>query len=127
MQSIASKIFIHVAPSFLSDYSKPSNDQFIFSYQVTINNASNHHIQLMARHWHIFDSNNQFKEVKGEGVIGKQPILMAGESFIYDSFCELKTDMGMMWGSFIMKDKETNAIFEVKIPNFKLIQDCRLN
>jgi ApaG protein len=127
MQSIANKIKIKVLPQYLSEYSKPINHQFLFSYRIIIVNASTKNIQLIARHWHIFDSNNQFKEVKGEGVIGKQPIILAGDTYNYESFSELKTDMGMMWGTFLMKDTDTNEMFEVKIPEFKLIQDCRLN
>ncbi len=127
MQSIANKIIVKVSPGYLSEYSKPTEYQFLFTYRINISNSSSQDIQLMGRHWHIFDSYNQFKEVKGEGVIGKQPIILAGESFNYESFCELKTDMGMMWGTFLMKDLASNEMFEVKIPEFKLIQDCRLN
>lgn len=127
MQSIASNIQINVLPVFMPEYSKPNEERFLFSYHITISNTSNQNIQLLARHWHIFDSNNEFKEVKGEGVLGKQPLILAGENFSYQSFCELKTDIGMMWGTFLMEDLASKQKFEVKIPEFKLIQDCRLN
>ncbi|MEX2379571.1 MAG: Co2+/Mg2+ efflux protein ApaG [Vicingaceae bacterium] len=127
MQSIASNIQINVLPVFMPEYSKPNEERFLFAYHITISNTSNQNIQLLARHWHIFDSNNEFKEVKGEGVLGKQPLILAGETFNYQSFCELKTDIGMMWGTFLMEDLTSKQKFEVKIPEFKLIQDCRLN
>ena len=57
---------------------------------------------------------NTFKEVKGEGVVGKQPIILSSEVYDYQSFCELKSDMGMMWGTFLMKNLNSNEKFEVK-------------
>lgn len=127
MQSIANKIRVRVIPRYLSEYSKPVERQFLFAYHIIITNNSDEDVQLLARHWHIFDSTNTFKEVKGEGVVGKQPIILSSEVYDYQSFCELKSDMGMMWGTFLMKNLNSNEKFEVKVPVFQLIQDCRLN
>ena len=41
--------------------------------------------QLKNRYWKIVDSNGSEQEVKGEGVVGEQPILNPGEKFEYAS------------------------------------------
>ena len=127
MQSIANKIKIKVIPRYLSTYSNPQERQFLFAYRIVITNKSEEDIQLLARHWHIFESINTFKEIKGKGVVGKQPIILSSEAYEYQSFCELRSDMGMMWGSFLLKKLNSNEKFEVKIPTFQLIHHCRLN
>ncbi|MEQ8909462.1 MAG: Co2+/Mg2+ efflux protein ApaG [Vicingaceae bacterium] len=120
-------ISIQIKAEYLEDHSFPSKRQYLFAYQIAIQNQYSKAVQLLSRHWYIFDSYGAIKEVKGEGVVGKQPIIKPGESHEYQSFCELKTDMGMMWGNYLMKDCETDRLFEVKIPEFQLIDPARLN
>lgn len=118
---------IEIVSNYIQEYSKPEHHRFLFSYQIKIENQKAEAIKLLTRHWYIFDSNGQVKEVAGEGVIGEQPIINAGETFEYESFCELKTDMGMMWGSYLMRNVETEKLFEAAIPEFQLICPARLN
>ncbi len=125
--SITNEVSVSAIPSYLGSQSKPSMEEFLFSYHIRIENTSNSTIQLLSRHWFIFDSNGQYSEVKGEGVVGEQPILNSGQTHEYDSYCSLKTDIGMMWGTFLMKRMEDNSVFEVKIPEFQLIVPSRLN
>jgi ApaG protein len=66
-------------------------------------------------------------EVKGEGVIGVQPIIKPGEIYRYDSYCPLKTDVGYMKGIYQMKRLDNNSLFEVQIPYFELITPSKLN
>tara|TARA_R100001015_G_C4616780_1_gene172988 strand:+ start:1471 stop:1725 length:255 start_codon:yes stop_codon:yes gene_type:complete len=84
-------------------------------------------VQLLSRHWYIFDSNGEYNEVKGEGVIGLQPIIDPGKSHEYQSYCNLRSDIGMMWGSYLMKKLSNEKLFEVQIPEFHLITPNRLN
>ena len=74
------------------------------------------------RYWKIIDSNGNTKEVRGEGVVGEQPILEPGETFEYTSGTPLQTSSGLMHGSYFMKSIENNEEggFEVKIPAFSL-------
>ncbi len=114
-------IKITVETSYQAAYSKPAEDQYIFAYHITIENLSSNTVQLMRRHWLIWDSVGIIREVEGEGVIGRQPTLMPGESHQYNSWCPLRTPMGKMYGSFIMEDKVDLSAFNVHIPEFKLI------
>ena len=120
-------IVINVESKFESNKSSPSQGEFIFSYQISIINNSSETVQLLSRHWYIFDSNAEYHEVKGEGVIGEKPVILPGQQHDYESFCNLKTDIGMMWGTYLMKRVKDNKLFEVKIPEFQLISPSRLN
>lgn len=120
-------ITIKVKSSFLENHSFPSKNQYLFSYHIVIENQNLNEVQLLRRHWYIFDSDGSIKQVKGDGVIGQQPIIAQNNQHEYQSFCELKTDMGMMWGTYLMKDCETEKLFEVQIPEFHLIDPARLN
>jgi len=120
-------ISIIVNSKFEAEHSDFSKNQFFFSYRIRIENHSTETVQLLSRHWYIFDSNGQYNEVKGEGVIGVQPIIEAGKAHEYQSFSNLRTDIGMMWGSYLMKKLPNGKLFEVKIPEFQLITPNRLN
>ena len=120
-------ISVSVIPLYEDKHSSPSHNSYVFSYTIEVKNEGELTVQLLSRHWYIFDSNGKHSEVKGEGVIGEKPIILPGQSHGYQSFCNLQTDMGMMWGSYLMKETETGKLFEVAIPEFQLITPMRLN
>lgn len=68
-------IKISVTTSFEGTYFKNYKIHFAFSYEITIENHSKDSVQLVTRHWEIFDSLNNLEIVDGEGVIGKKPVL----------------------------------------------------
>ena len=113
------KINITVNPYFLDDQSEPEEQHFVWAYQVTIDNQGNEKVQLKNRYWKIIDSNGSEQEVKGEGVVGEQPILNPGEKFEYTSGTPLSTPSGFMGGYYEMETK-TGKIFEAIIPQFSL-------
>ncbi|MBI4428228.1 MAG: Co2+/Mg2+ efflux protein ApaG [Ignavibacteriales bacterium] len=110
---------ITVRPVFLDGQSNAIERKFVFAYFVTIENKSNEPVQLLRRHWFIHDSKESVKEVEGEGVIGKQPTIMPGESHEYNSFCVLETMEGFMEGTYLMQ-RPSGEQFKVKIPRFHL-------
>ena len=113
------KINITVNPYFLDDQSEPDEQHFVWAYQVTIDNQGNEKVQLKNRYWKIIDSNGSEQEVKGEGVVGEQPILNPGEKFEYTSGTPLSTPSGFMGGYYEMETK-TGKKFEAIIPQFSL-------
>ena len=113
------KINITVNPYFLDDQSEPEEQHFVWAYQVTIDNQGNEKVQLKNRYWKIIDSNGSEQEVKGEGVVGEQPILNPGEKFEYTSGTPLSTPSGFMGGYYEMETKEGKK-FEAVIPQFSL-------
>ena len=113
------KISITVNPYFLEDQSEPDDQHYVWAYQVTINNEGKEIVQLKNRYWKIIDSNGTKQEVKGEGVVGEQPILNPGEKFEYTSGTPLSTPSGFMGGHYEMETK-TGKKFEAIIPQFSL-------
>ena len=124
---ITKEVDVKVKVRYETEHSNPSLEQYVFSYHIQIFNHSSEAVQLLSRHWYIFDSNGEYKEVKGEGVVGQQPIILPSQSHEYRSYSNLKTDIGMMWGTYLMKKVNSNKLFEAKIPEFQLISPSRLN
>lgn len=120
-------ITVWVECEYQAEYSNPANMHYMFAYRITIKNDSDYTIQLLSRHWDIFDSLGEYKCVEGEGVVGQQPILAPGESHQYVSGCNLKTEMGYMQGYYTMVRQLDGQEFRVKIPRFNLIAKFKLN
>ena len=112
-------IRINVEPEYLPQRSDPTKPIYFFAYHITITNESDNNIQLVSRYWHITDSNGNIEEIRGPGVVGKQPNLEAGESFKYTSFCPLPTEFGVMYGTFQMV-RSDGISFDARIKPFKL-------
>ncbi len=126
MNSLTTKgIEITVETFYRADMSQPG--EFMFAYRITLENHNHFSVQLMRRHWEIFDSIGDKRRVDGGGVIGKQPVLAPGETFQYMSGCNLKSEMGKMWGSYTMLNLDTMREFEVTIPGFDLVVRAKWN
>jgi ApaG protein len=120
-------IRITVETVFREDQSRPDLGDYLFTYRISIENKSEITVQLLRRHWFIFDSNGEHQEVEGEGVVGQQPILHPGDVYEYESACNLQTDMGSMLGTYTMQRQMDGLQFRVQIPRFELITPQRLN
>ena len=112
-------INITVNSYYLEEQSEPDEQHYVWAYQVTINNLGQDTVQLKNRYWKIIDSNGTKQEVRGEGVVGEQPILNPGEKFEYTSGTPLSTPSGFMEGYYEMETKNGNK-FEATIPLFSL-------
>ena len=126
---ITNSIKVTVNPVYLEDQSSPSEEHYVWAYQVTIENLGDETVQLRNRAWSITDASGHTQEVRGPGVVGEQPILGPGDSFEYTSGTPLKTPSGLMVGSYEM-ESEAGARFNVPIPAFSLDsphQPVRLN
>ena len=125
--AITKDVSVSVEVKYQHQHSNTQISRFVFSYKVTIQNLSKSAVQLLRRHWIIFESNGIKREVKGEGVIGEQPIIYPNEVFEYSSWCPIQNNLGYMEGIYLMKDIHTNNLFEVEIPRFQLIEPTQLN
>jgi ApaG protein len=113
------QIEIQPLPQYVPDQSDPDNGRYVFTYTVIIKNIGEIAAQLVSRHWIITDGNNEIQEVRGLGVVGKQPLLQPGESFEYTSGSVLTTPIGTMKGSYQMV-AEDGTHFSAEIPEFVL-------
>jgi ApaG protein len=124
---------IQILTTYLPTHSRPEDDQYTFAYTITISNASDQPVQLLSRHWIITDANNSVQEVRGEGVVGEQPVIAPDQSFRYTSGATLPTPVGYMEGSYTMIipegeiDLTQQPAFEVPIPAFTLHTPTALN
>ena len=127
VSQITRGIKISVSTSFEGTYFKNYKIQFAFNYQITIENHSKDSVQLMSRHWEIFDSLQETEIVDGEGIIGKKPVLKPGESHTYSSGCLLTSPFGAMRGHFNMVNFTSTRNFKVVVPTFRLSAPFALN
>ncbi len=125
--AITAGVEITVETFYQPEYSNPVLHEFMFAYRITIENHNPFTVQLLNRHWHIFDSVGEYREVEGEGVIGQQPVLMQGENFQYVSGCQLRSEMGTMHGVYEMANLSNHKSFTVDIPRFQLISPIKEN
>ena len=113
---------VDVRPHYLPRDSAPDEGRWAFAYTVTLTNRGDAPAQLIARHWIVRDARGQVQEVRGLGVVGRQPLIGPGESFSYTSGCQLRTASGSMQGSYLCVDEE-GASFHCPIPAFVLQAD----
>jgi ApaG protein len=110
---------VSVEARFAKERSSTARGVWFFLYNIVISNEGEGTVQLINRHWVITDANGEVEEVRGAGVVGKQPVLAQGESFEYTSGCPLRTPFGSMHGTYEMADDEGRR-FDVSIPPFAL-------
>ena len=112
-------ISVDVDTRYLEDQSDPSESRYVFAYTITIRNRGTVPAKLLSRHWLITDADGKVQEVRGEGVVGAQPVLRPGEEFEYTSWCVIATSSGSMRGSYQMITPNGDR-FDADIAPFKL-------
>jgi len=120
-QKTTRSIQVTVIPIYLDDQSDPTENRYVWAYRVSLENKGSETVQLLTRYWNITDANGKVLEVRGDGVVGEQPILRPTEIFEYTSGTPLSTPSGIMVGSYRMQTSEGES-FDVEIPAFSL--DC---
>ena len=113
------EIAVSAATQYLADQSDESAGRYVFAYTIKIRNSGSVAAQLVSRHWIITDAEQRVQEVRGQGVVGKQPVLKPGESFEYTSGTSIATAVGTMRGSYQML-AEDGLAFDVPIASFTL-------
>ena len=125
--AVTKGIKVSVVAEYQPFYSDPERDHFAFSYKIRIENNSDSTVQLMSRHWFIFDSLGVSYEILGDGVVGNQPIIEPGTFHEYISGCNFKYTIGKMSGYYTMEKVLDGKHFEIAIPEFLMIVPYILN
>ena len=115
-----SLVRVNVATVYLPSHSSPARNQYTFAYTITINNGATLPVQLLSRHWIITDANNETQEVRGDGVVGKQPVIQPQAFFRYTSGATLTTPIGYMEGNYTMVVREDMEIDPDDLPAFEV-------
>ena len=118
-EAITRGVTVRVSVTYLPDQSEPAHGRWFWAYHIRIENDGDGAVQLLTRHWIITDGRGGQEEVRGDGVVGDQPMIDPGESYDYVSGCPLKTPSGSMEGSYGMIDADGTP-FEIAIPAFLL-------
>jgi ApaG protein len=119
-------ILVTVRSQYIPEKSSASARQFAYAYTVNIANRGTVAAQLETRHWIITDSEGDVQEVRGEGVVGAQPVLQPGEELDYPSWCMIATPACSMRGSYQMVTADGDR-FDAEIAPFRLSQSNLLN
>lgn len=112
-------VTVRANPSYLAERSLPERDHFVWTYHIRIENHRDSEVRLVSRHWVITDGTGNVHEVRGDGVVGAQPVIAPGAAYDYVSACPLETPMGTMAGSFQLLDAKGHG-FNAEIPMFLL-------
>lgn len=113
------QVDVSVTTRFLAEQSQPEHDRFAFAYSITVSNNGSLPAKLLSRHWVITDGNGHVEEVRGEGVVGQQPLIDAGKSHSYSSGTVMTTKVGTMQGTYQML-AEDGTRFDAVIKPFRL-------
>jgi len=112
-------INVSVSTRFLPEQSQPENERYAFTYTITVSNDGTVAAKLMSRHWVITHGDGKVEEVRGDGVVGQQPLIAPGESHTYSSGSVISTKVGNMQGSYQML-AEDGKRFDAVIAPFRL-------
>jgi ApaG protein len=118
-RAVTRQIEVTVEPNFMPERSVIDKSEYFWSYTIVITNTGEETVQLKTRHWIITDATGRKQEVRGEGVVGEQPVLGPGERFKYTSGVPLTTASGFMTGRYQMVT-ESGERFEIDVPTFSL-------
>jgi ApaG protein len=77
-EAITNNVRVEVESQYAPEHSQPFQREWFFHYTVRISNEGDETVQLLTRHWIISDASGQTEEVRGEGVVGEQPVLRPG-------------------------------------------------
>ncbi|MFN7326083.1 MAG: Co2+/Mg2+ efflux protein ApaG [Chitinophagales bacterium] len=125
--STTNGITVSVESQYLPEHSNPRGRKYIFGYHISIENGSPNTVQLLRRKWYITDGTGTMREVEGDGVVGRQPIIAPGDSHEYLSFCNLPTEVGKMSGYYTMIRTSDGTELVVEIPEFQMFTPSLFN
>jgi ApaG protein len=118
-RAVTRQIEVTVKPAFMPERSATARGQYFWAYTIVITNNGAETVQLRTRHWIITDATGHRQVVRGEGVVGEQPVLAPGERFEYTSGVPLPTSSGIMTGRYQMVSA-SGEHFEIEVPTFSL-------
>ena len=119
-EAVTRNIRVHVESEFAPGRSNPQQNQWFFLYTIRITNEGRETVQLLSRHWIITDAMGEVREVRGPGVVGKQPRARAGR--------ELRIHVGLRPDHAVRLDarnlsdgdRAREERFDIEIPTFTL-------
>ena len=119
------QILITTNITYLTEESSALHGRFVWRYSIKVKNNTKAPVQLLNRHWKVYNEKGLIDEVFGPGVVGLQPVIIPEKEFSYESFCILDTPSGKMTGSYEMQIINNKAhlckTFQAIIPDINLM------
>ncbi|MDD1793876.1 Co2+/Mg2+ efflux protein ApaG [Enterovibrio sp. ZSDZ42] len=116
---VNNKFMVRVVTHYAEEQSEPDKKRYVFSYTITIENNGDRDAQLLRRKWLVTDSNGKKLVIEGDGVVGEQPHIRAGEQYTYTSGTVIETPVGAMQGFYTMVDLNSKE-FDIEVMPFRL-------
>ncbi|BAP41942.1 Co2+/Mg2+ efflux protein ApaG [Pseudomonas sp. 21LCFQ02] len=110
------QIDVSVVTRYLAEQSNPEQSRFAFAYTITVHNNGLLPAKLLSRHWIITDGDGNVEEVRGDGVVGQQPLIQPGQSHTYSSGTVMPAKVGNMQGSYQMLAEDGKRFDAVIVP-----------
>ena len=89
-----------------------------FVYFISIFNDSPVSVTIRGRKWVVIEAEGETTVVEGDGVVGQQPVIAAGEHFSYNSY-HVVGGMASVSGAFFGETGDGEWVY-TRIPEFKL-------
>ena len=118
-RAVTRQIEVTVEPNFMPERSSAGPQPIFLVLHHRHHQCRRRDRAAATRHWIITDATGRKQEVRGEGVVGEQPVLAPGERFEYTSGVPLPTASGFMTGRYQMVS-ESGERFEIDVPTFSL-------
>jgi len=105
--------------------SLPADKPHAFVYFITLRNASDRSVRLLARKWVIEHEDGSRVVLEGDGIVGETPRLAPGEAFTYNSY-HVTGSSAVAHGAFHGVDGYGNKIhvilppFAMKVPESQI-------
>jgi ApaG protein len=106
--SASSRNRIEVSVEVIHSPAHSGPRQLFYIYFITVRNLGSNRVQLLRRHWDIKSGDGGVQTVDDEGVIGQQPVLEAGEEFVYNSGVPISRAPGVMGGYYTFQALDTD-------------------
>jgi len=110
---------------FIPENSSRLAGKYFWAYSVSMSmdkeEKRENSCQLTTRHWEIRAQNAPPEFVDGPGVVGHYPEMYPGAFFRYESCCPLDTPTGRMGGTFQMKKKIDQTVFDAVVPTWDFV------
>ncbi|MDX1916857.1 MAG: Co2+/Mg2+ efflux protein ApaG [Rickettsiaceae bacterium] len=123
--STSGDIIVYAKSFYAAELSNITSHNHVFIYKIKISNRSQDDIKLIAREWTVVQEGGLTDIIRGEGVVGKQPVIKSGKDFEYASQTILFSSSGVMYGKFFCLNLQSWQNISIDIPAFSLDQNYK--
>ena len=103
---------------YMPSLDAPSDRPHPFVYFISIFNDSEIPVTIRGRKWVVTEDSGETTVVEGDGIVGQQPVIGAGEHFSYNSY-HVVGKKATVSGAFFGETSGGELVY-TRIPDFQL-------